>query len=105
MKRKQKVKKFFFILFVIILVYLLFKYRKMVGITFSEYYFVLNTNLGKFLSNAIIICVGSVLSILVCWGIGKCKDKKLGYVGGSFSSRHPRLNMIIGLALVVLVYK
>ena len=103
MKRKQKVKKFFFILFVIILVYLLFKYRKMVGITFSEYYFVLNTNLGKFLSNAIIICVGSVLSILVCWGIGKCKDKKLGYVGGSFSSRHPRLNMIIGLALVIII--
>ena len=53
--------------------------------------------------NAIIICSGSFLSILVCWIAGKYRDKKIINVGGSFSDRHPRLNMIVGLALVVII--
>ncbi len=53
--------------------------------------------------NAIIICIGSLLSIFVCWIVGKYRDKKIMNVGGPFSNRHPRLNMVIGLALVVII--
>lgn len=103
MIRKQKIKKICFILFALISICLLFKYRKVIVITFSRCYFAVNTRLGKVLLDTIIICIGSLLGIFVCWIIGKCRDKKLMNVGGSFSNRHPRLNTIIGLALVIII--
>lgn len=101
--RKQKIKKICFILFALTLVYLLFKYRKIIAIIISRYYFAVNTSLGTVLLNAIIICIGSLLSIFVCWIVGKYRDKKIMNVGGPFSNRHPRLNVVIGLALVVII--
>ena len=104
MLRKQKIKKICFILFTLILICFLFKYtRKIIAIVISRYYFEVNLSLGKVLLNAIIICIGSLLSILVCWIVGKYRDKKIMNVEGSFSNRHPRLNMIVGLALVVII--
>lgn len=99
---KQKIKKICFILFVLLLICLLFKYRKIIAIIVSRYYFAVNTSLGKVLLNAIVICVGSLLSIIVCWIVGKCRDKKI-INGGPFSNRYPRLNTIIGLALVIII--
>lgn len=101
--RKHKFKNICLILLAMSFIYLFFKYRKVVVVEFFEYYFALKTTVGKTLSNAIIICLGSLLSIFVCWIVGKYKDKKRGNVGGSFSNRHPRLNMIIGLALVIIL--
>lgn len=103
MLRKQKIKKICFMLFVLILICLLFKYRKIITIIISRYYFAVNLSLGKVLLNAIIICIGSLLSILVCWIIGKYRDKKIMNVGGPFSNRHPQLNMIVALALVAII--
>lgn len=101
--RKQKIKKICFILFTLILICFLFKYRKIIAIVISRYYFAVNLSLGKVLLNAIIICIGSLLSILVCWIVGRYRDEKIMNAGGSFSSRHPRLNMIVGLALVIII--
>lgn len=81
----------------------MFKYRKIIAIIISRYYFAVNTSLGTVLLNAIIICIGSLLSIFVCWIVGKYRDKKIMNVGGPFSNRHPRLNVVIGLALVVII--
>ena len=103
MLRKQKGKKICFILFILILSCFLLKYRNIISIIISRYYFAVSLSLGKVLLNAIIICSGSFLSILVCWIAGKYRDKKIINVGGSFSDRHPRLNMIVGLALVVII--
>lgn len=103
MLKKQKIKKICFILFTLILICLLFKYRKIIYIVVSRYYFAANASLGKVLLNAIIICIGSLFSIFVCWIVGRYRDKKIINVGGPFSNRHPRLNMIIGLALVVII--
>lgn len=77
--------------------------RKIIAIVISRYYFAVNLSLGKVLLNAIIICIGSLLSILVCWIVGRYRDEKIMNAGGSFSSRHPRLNMIVGLALVIII--
>ena len=101
--KKTKDKKICFILFALISICLLFKYRKGIVLTFSRYYFVVNTSLGKVLLNAIIICIGSLLGICVCWIVGKYRDKKLMNAEGSFSNRHPYLNTIIGLALVIII--
>ena len=103
MIRKQKIKKICFILFELISICLLFKYRKLIVLTFSRYYFAADAHLGKVLLNAIIICAGSLLGIFVCWIVGKYRDKKLMNVGGSFSNRHPSLNTFIGLALVIII--
>ena len=101
--KKVKSKKNCFILFALISIYLLFRYRKIIVAIISGYYFAANLILGKVLLNAIIICIGSLLSIFVCWIVGKYRDKKIMNVGGPFSNRHPRLNMVIGLALVVII--
>lgn len=101
--KKAKSKKNCFILFALISIYLLFRYRKIIVTIISGYYFAANLILGKVLLNAIIICIGSLLSIFVCWIVGKYRDKKIMNVGGPFSNRHPRLNMVIGLALVVII--
>lgn len=103
MSKKRRNKKICVILVLIILLYLLFKYKKIIIITFSECYQALNANLGDFLTKSIIICAGSLISILVCWLIGKYEDKKLVHVEDSFSNRHPRLNMVIALALVIIM--
>lgn len=103
MLRKQKIKKICFISFALILICFLAKYRKIITIIISRNYFAVNLNLEKVLLNAIIICITSLLSILVCWIIGKYKDKNIINVGETFANRHPRLNLIISLALIVII--
>ena len=46
---------------------------------------------------------GSLISIFVCWVAGKYKDKKVVNVKDAFSNRHPWLNMVIGLTLVIII--
>ena len=46
---------------------------------------------------------GSLISIFVCWVAGKYKDKKVVNVKDAFSKRHPWLNMVIGLTLVIII--
>ena len=103
MSKKRRNKKICAILVFIISLYLLFKYKKIIMITFSECYHALNTNLGDFLTKSIIFCAGSLMSILVCWLVGKYEDKKLVHVEDPFSKRHPQLNMVIALALVIIM--
>lgn len=68
-----------------------------------KYYNEICKILGKFLLNVIIICVCSLLVIFICWIIGKYRDKKIINGVGDFSNRHPHLNLIIGLALIIII--
>lgn len=103
MGKKQKIKKICFILFALTSICLLFKNRKIISIIVFRYYYAVNTSSGKVLFNSIMICLASLLGILVCWIVGKSKDKKLVNTRGPFSNRHPKLNMIIGLELVIII--
>lgn len=59
-----------------------------------------NKKLGTILNYAIIVCIAAILIMIICGIVGKFLDKKTNRIG-EFSERHPRLNMVIALALVV----
>lgn len=59
-----------------------------------------NKKLGTILNYAIIVCIAAILIMIICGIVGKFLDKKTNRIG-EFSERHPRLNMVIALALLV----
>lgn len=61
-----------------------------------------NKKLGTILNYAIIVCIAAILIMIICGIVGKFLDKKTNRIG-EFSERHPRLNMVIALALVVIM--
>lgn len=61
-----------------------------------------NKKLGTILNYAIIVCIVAILIMIICGIVGKFLDKKTNRIG-EFSERHPRLNMVIALALVVIM--
>lgn len=101
--KKHKIKIFCLIFLVLILIFSIFRFQNVIATMIYEYYSLLNLYVGKFWAKAIIIYICSFLCILVCGILGRHKDKRLMNVGGTFSERHPRLNMIIGLALVIII--
>lgn len=86
-----------------ILFFLIVRYQNVIEIMIYEYYSALNINVGSFLANVILIYIDSFFGIFICWIVGRYRDKRLMNVIGTFSERHPRLNMIIGLALVIII--
>lgn len=61
-----------------------------------------NKKLRTILNYAIIVCIVAILIMIICGIVGKFLDKKTNRIG-EFSERHPRLNMVIALALVVIM--
>lgn len=62
-----------------------------------------NKKLGTILNYAIIVCIAAILIMIICGIVGKFLDKKTNRIG-EFSERHPRLNMVIALALILEMY-
>ncbi|MDO4323807.1 MAG: hypothetical protein Q4C61_14925 [Lachnospiraceae bacterium] len=101
--KRHKIKIFCLISLVLILIFSIFRFQNVITTMIYENYSVLNLYVGKFWAKAIIIYICSFLCILVCGIVGRHKDKRLMNVGSPFSERHPRLNIIIGLALVIII--
>lgn len=105
--KKLKIRiEFLYVLFIGAIAFLIFQYRKIVATIIFGYYFDLNARMGKMLANTIVICICLLLCILVCWITAKCTDKfsqRQMDVGNSFFERHPQLNLIIALALVLIM--
>lgn len=57
--------------------------------------------MDRILMNAIEICAIALAIIILCWIIGKCTDRNTGR-GSVFSERHPKLNMVISCAIVII---
>lgn len=66
-----------------------------------EIYTILRDRLGIVCTNIILICVITFFLITILCGIERSKDKKKKRIGKEFSYSHPRLNLILGLDLVV----
>lgn len=101
--KKYKVKTLCLISLVLILISLIFGFQNEICSMINRYYYAFNLYVGKFWAKAIIIYICSFLCILVCGIVWWHKDKRLMNVEGTFFERHPRLNMIIGLALVIII--
>ncbi len=74
MLRKQKIKKICFILFTLILICFLFKYRKIIAIVISRYYFAVNLIIGIIIGTICFVVayytflyLGRIINALVDW--------------------------------------
>lgn len=94
------------VLFFCIISYLVFRYREEISSIAFKYYSIVSYNIDKMLLIIIVICICCLLSMLICWIVAKVIDgvnQKQINVGGPFSERHPKLNMIIALLLFIIL--
>ena len=98
-----RIKKILLITIFLIVTLLTFYNIKKVILFIEKSYFLLRIRLGTLISNVILICMISILCILICVIIGKRIDKKLMYKNEEFSERHPYLNMIISVSIILII--
>ncbi len=96
------IKKIFLIAIFLIAALLTFFNIKIVIAFIEQSYFLLRIRFGTLQSNVILTCMISILCILICVIIGKRIDKKIDK-NGEFSERHPCLNMIISVSIIIII--
>ena len=102
----KRIKKLIYILVVCTVTFLIFQYKENVMIIILKYLKIARNSIDKTLFTTIIVCICSLLSILTCLIIAKIIDRvnmKKYSTGVPFSKRHPKLNMIIALFLVLIL--
>ena len=102
MNKLKENKKNLLIIICIVIILLSLKFINEIQFFIFGCYQNLNRKIGLFPSKMIAICIVSLFCILLCGIIGKYID--VGSVDNrSFSEKHDKLNLIIGLALVIIL--